>query len=485
MTRLLGILIAFSLAYSHNTQAQSPNDEQSPEIYIQEANDTLEATRPHRPLSLGIVIEQGMRKYQDNIIRRKNIEISKNKLKDAKESFWTPNPKITLQMNPQRIGTLKSGSQSASRITKDASGAVGLELGEYTLFNWGKDYLDFKNEKESLERQIQRDKEGLREFKQELIRQYVELIHAKDLKVITRQYLQSATLVYRLNREKVLQKKVTKHEYYQARSEYLRAQEHYTQAKTNEAIQNENMAKLLDDAPGTLYLLKDDYEYSKSTYSRENAMATARKFSPFILDRKVDSNIKAREYEIALRDNLPLPKITVNFGTYSHGFSGSSVGTDYYTSSPGDSNIDLVASLNASWTLFGDGGLFNRRKVANAKLEKEKAVYNLSLTRRRVEEAIVNIFNFLNSTVEQIEILKNRNDSLKKRMDTALNQYSKRKTRFLEYQMAMEDYYESLNRESILKYRYLAKRIELAQIIGVENLPDQTFDKSIIKGGGL
>lgn len=456
--------------------------ESSPEIYIQEAQDSTIMQKIYRPLDIGIVIEQGMRAYQQNIIRRKNIEILKNKLKDTKESFWTPNPRVTMQLNSQRIGTLKTGSNDTTRISKDPSGSVGLELGEYTLFNWGKDYLEYQNEKENLERQIDRNNEGLREFKQILVQHYVQLIHAKDLKIISRQYLQSATLIYRMNREKVLQKKITKHEYYQSRSEYLRAQEHYTQAKTNEEIVNEQMARLLDDAPGTLYAIKDDYQFEKSTYSRDNAIAMARKVSPFILDKTVEKNIKNREYEIALRDNLPLPKISLNLGTYANTFSNGNVSNDYYTTSPGNSNIDLVASLNASWTLFGDGGLFNRRKLANARLEKEKALYDLRLTRRRVEEAIVNIFNFLNSSVEQLEIIKSRNDSLKKRMDTALYQYSNKKTRYLEYQLAMEDYYDSLRRESTIKYQYLAKRVELAQIVGIENLPDQSFDKAVIKG---
>ena len=479
MTKTIGFVCAYLFLSTFSYAL-----EQSPEIFIQEASEDKVDESAYRPLDIGTVIEQGMRSYQDNIIRRKNIEILKNRLKDTKEEFWTPNPKINFQLNPQRIGTLKSGSNDLSRTSRSASGSVGLELGEYTLFNWGKDYLNYKNEKESLERQIDRDKETLREFKQELVREYVKLIHAKDLKIIARQYLQRATLVYRMNREKVLQKKVTKHEYYQSRAEYLRAQEAYTNAKTNENIASEDMAKRLNDPPGTLYFIKDDYQYEKSTYSRDNAIATARKVSPFILDKKVERNIKNREYEIAVRDNLPLPKITVNFGTYSQIFDGSSVTNDYYTTSPGNSNIDLVASLNASWTLFGDGGLFNRRKLANARLEKEKAMYDLSLTRRKVEEAIVNIFNFLNSSVEQLNIIKSRNDSLKKRMETALYQYTNRKTRYLEYQLAMQDYFDSLTRESIIKFQYLAKRVELAQIVGIENLPDQAFDKAIIKGGG-
>lgn len=473
--------LGFLLAYLTLAPWAFAVDGTTPQLFIQEADEKTILTRTYKALDIGTVIEQGMRSYQENIIRRKNIEILKNELQDKKESFWTPNPRITLQLNPQRIGTIKSGGSDATRISKDPTGAAGLELGEYTLFNWGKDYLQYKNDKEDLERQIERDKEGLRDFKQNLVKQFVNLIHAKDIKIISRQYLQSATLAYRINREKVLQKKVTKHEYYQSRSEYLRAQENFTNATLFEETANEVMAKMLNDPPGTLYTINQDYQYEESTYSRENAIATARKVSPFILDQKVETSIRTREYEIALRDNLPLPKISVNFGTYSKAFNNGTITNDYYTSSPGDSNIDLVASLNASWTLFGDGGLFNRRKLANARLEKEKAIHRLSLTRRRVEEAIVNIFNYLGANVKQLKIIASRNDSLKKRMDTALNQYTQRKTRFLEYQMAMQDYYDSLKKESTLKYQYLVKRVELAQIIGVENLPDSPFDKAVIK----
>ena len=48
-------------------------------------------------------------------------------------------------MEPQLRTQLNGINASSSRVP---NGYIGLEMEDYTFFNWGKDYLDFLNTKE-------------------------------------------------------------------------------------------------------------------------------------------------------------------------------------------------------------------------------------------------------------------------------------------------------------------------------------------------
>ena len=45
------------------------------------------------------------------------------------------------------------------------------------------------------------------------------------------------------------------------------AQQKFQEARTNEYYKNEMLAKNLNDPPGTLYLMTEDYNYERSSYS--------------------------------------------------------------------------------------------------------------------------------------------------------------------------------------------------------------------------
>lgn len=476
-TTFIAALFLLGPSYAH---AQISTDTNT-DIYVQEsADDYSQIQRITKPLSLNVVIEQGMRKNFDENIRRKNVNILDNQLKDAKESFYLPNMQITLQSSKQRIATLKDGSRDAGATPKGPTGSLGLELGEYTVYNWGKDYLDYLNSKESIERNIQKEKEDSREFRQELILTYTNLLYLKEITRIKKEQLRNASFIYRLNREKVTLKKVTKHDYYQARSEYLRAQQEYYEAKLNFDKAQEEMAALIDDPAGTQYTIREDFGYNKIKLTRRAALDLAYKNAPFIKDAKVTSNVSIREYEIAQRENMPLPKLSVNFGTYKHNFTSQESQTLYETES-NSNNIELVAQVNATWTIFGYGGLLNRRKIANARLKKETADWNYNSSRRSVENYVINIYKQFENYHDQIKIYNARIPSLKKRMDLALNRYLEKRGRYNDFHLALIERYETEVENVSLKYNYFLAKVRLAQAIGVGELPGENFEGIIVR----
>ena len=469
-------LVLLMLTWSGHTMSQD-------DLYVQETSeDFSQVQKIMKPLSLNIVLEQGKRKNFEENIRKKNLNILANNLIDAKESFYLPNVQLKVETNNQRLGTIKDGSRDGGKTPKGPSGTLGLEFGDYTVFNWGKDYLSYLNTKETIERDILKRKEESRDFRQNLILAYTNLLYLKEVTRIMKDQLRNASFIYRLNREKVTLKKVTKHDYYQARTEYLRGQQEYFTAKLAFEQAQEEMATLINDAPGTLYTIRENFGYTKIKMTKKSALELAYKNAPYIKNAKLTNNIRIREYEIALRDNMPLPKVSLNLGTYKHNFDSKESQTLYETES-NSNNIELVASVNATWTIFGDGGVFNRRKLANSRMQRETSDWNYKSTRRTVENIITNIFQQFNNNHDQIKIYDARVPSLKKRLDLALNRYLEKRGRYNDFHLALVERYEAEVANVKLKYEYFLAKVKLAQIIGVEDLPGETFETIISKTG--
>ncbi len=453
----------------------------SQDLYVQEISDDYsDINQILKPLSLNIAIEQGMRKNFSENIRQNKKEIYKNQIQDNKESFYYPNLNLTLNASNQRIGTLKESGATTSRTSNVPTGSFGLEFGEYSIFNWGKDYLSYLNTKEFLERNKEKTSEESREFRQSIIIAYTNLIYLEQTVRIKKEQLRTSSFIYRLNRERVIQKKVSKHEYYQARSEYLRAQQEYFETKLTYENAHEEMAKLIDDEPGTKYQISQKFRHEKIKITLRGALDLSKKHSPFIKDGIASENIKKREYEIALKDNMPLPKITLDLGTYKHHFSPEGTRTLYQVDEE-NSNLELVATVNASWSIFGDGGLFNRRKLANARLAKENSTWNARSAKRSVEAYITKLFQEFSNAHDKIKILEARVPSLKKTMDLANNKYIESKGRYTDFHIALVEYFDAQLDYEKLKWEYTRNKILLAQIIGLEDLPGESFDNIIIK----
>lgn len=448
----------------------------SQDLYVQELIDTNEdLNRIRKVVTLNEVIEQGMRKNFGENIRKNNEYIIQNNIEDNKESFYLPKLSLTLDATTQRIGSLNRQEDTSGLRSKIPTGSFGLEMGDYSIFNWGKDYLAYQNEKEDLEREKEQLKEKSREFRQNLIILFTKNIYLQEVVRIKKEQLRNSSFVYRLNREKVTQSKTTKHDYYQSRSEYLRAQQEYFEAKLSAQQANESLAEAIDDSPGTMYIIEQVARHEKVKLTLDGSIQLAKKNAPFIKDAFVKENIATREYEIALKDNMALPKISVDLGTYKHRFSQSDSSTNFQNSA-GARNLEVVAVVSAKWNIFGDGGVFNRRKLANSRLEKENSTWDHRSAKRNVELLIANIFQDFSNSHDLIKILEARVPSQKKTMELSLNNYIDGKGKYTDFHLSLMEYDQAQIRLEELKWNYLRNKILLAQIIGLEELPGESFD---------
>ncbi len=446
------------------------------EIYVQEA-EKFKTTEIYKNLRLNDVIEQGLRKNYDQNIRQQTKQLNELAFSGVKRSFWVPELKISLTTSEQRVSTIGSSSAPLTQSTPIVpTGAFGLVLSNYTVFNWGKDYSVYLNNKTSYERNQKALDETRREFRLDLISQYFGLMALKNIEKINLEQLKQASFVYRLNKEKITIGKISKQDYYQARSEYLRSQSEYRTAKMATDTQDENMAFTIADDVGTKYVLTENLNYKRLKISLDECYELSSKNNPSILNSKTLLENANRSYDLALKENLPLPKFTVNLGAYTKRFGPSTNKTVYENSSSGG-NMEIVASVNASWSLTGSDGLFNSDKMAISYINKELSAKDLEKNNHLSKSFIRQSYNNILSLQNQVLIQEARIPSLQKTFDTVLENYLNNKTKYYDFHLVL---YELTQTKILLeetKLLHLREKLALAKYSGVEDFPGENFER--------
>lgn len=443
------------------------------EAYVQQGN--YQVNENVRGLRLNDVLEQGLRQNNDQMIRITQDQLLDIGWKDEFESFWIPELKVNLSTTPYQVGVLKSGDGFERSRSPLATFSLGFE--EYTLFNWGKDYLQYLNQKAVYQRQKDRLAEERRELKHQLLISYFELAMAKKVEDIKRDQLRQASFVYRLNREKVTLKRITRQEYYQARSEYLRSQSEFNTARNTLKVTEERMAYLIKDPVGTRYLIYDEINPVplKITYDESSRLAS--QFNPQVLDQKTTLENSKRNYDLALRENLPLPRFTVDLGGYRHEFDSQSSSSGYRNGFGGD-QIEVVATLNATWTISGRGGLLNRRRTSTAHLNQFLSEQQEKRAQHQAHSIIRELHQIIEHLETQLDILNARTAALQRNFDTILENYLAARTPFLNFKSSLEEMTSAYEEREMVKFEHLQNKVLLATAIGIEDFPGENFEQT-------
>lgn len=445
------------------------------EIYIQDSSK-YKLNDVYKNLQLNDVIEQGLRKNYNQNIQGLKQELNEIAFSGTKSAFWLPELKVTLNTDNQRIANLKNSSRAPTTPNSNSpSGVLGLSLGDYTVFNWGKDYALYLNKKSVYERQTQIYNESKRELKLDLINSFFALASSKNIEKIRQEELRQASFVYRLSKEKITVGKTSKQDYYQARSEYLKSQNDYHDAKIVADQADEGVAFQIADSVGTKYVINEKLDYRRLKISLDEVLELATKNNPTLLTNKVIIDNAERDYDVALKENMPLPKFSINLGAYNHRF-GSATNTTRYETYSGGGNVELVASINTSWAITGQDGFLNSNRLASSRVSKEIASKEFEKNTHYTQSNIRQTYKTILSLQNQLVILEARLPSLQKTFDTILDNYLSGRTKFYDFSMALDDltttkiYYEQV------KLQHLREKLTLARLAGIEDFPGENFE---------
>ncbi|AUN97842.1 hypothetical protein DOM21_12095 [Bacteriovorax stolpii] len=445
------------------------------EIYVQEA-DKYKLNDVYKNLQLNDVIEQGLRKNYDQNIRGQQQELNEIAFSGTKSAFWLPELKLSLTTDDQKIATLRSSERTPTNPhSTSPSGTLGLSLGDYTVFNWGKDYAIYLNKKGIYERNTQIYNESKRELKLDLINSYFTLMSSKNIEKIRQDQLRQSSFVYRLSKEKITIGKTSKQDYYQARSEYLKAQNEYHDAKITSDQTDESVAFQIADPIGTKYVINETLDYRRLKITLDEALKISEKNNPTLLTNKMLMENAEREYDVALKENMPLPKFSVNLGAYNKKF-GPSTNTTRYETYGGSGNVELVASINTTWAITGSDGFLNSNKLATARIGKEISMKEFEKNTHYTQSFIRQTYKTILSLQNQIVILEARLPSLQKTFDTILDNYLNGRTKFYDFSLSLEDLSNTKVFYEQVKLQHLQQKLTLARLMGVEDFPGENFE---------
>lgn len=438
-----------------------------------------------RVLDLRSVIEEGLRRNPFQQIRgqqKEQIELAKTNLW---QSFWLPKLSLTLNTGRDRIDRWRTSSQdtglrNAGGIQETPGGFARLGFDTYTVFNWGRDYLQYQNNKETLNRANIALLEERRRLKFSLISQYFNLVRVKEISRVYQEQLRQTSFIHRLAREKLQLRKIRAQEYYQTRSEFLRSQTEYNEAMFTVGVEEEAMANVLGDEFQGSYRTQEQLRYLPVNTQMEEALGAALEQSVDYRNARLAYDVASRSYDKVLKDNLPLPRFTVDLGTYQQAFNSNGSGGqqwDYYTTQSGYRNIDLAASVNITWTIFGDGGFFNSRIQQNAYLQKRISEISYFNVKRELTVKVRTIYKTLRFLEAKVEVATSQRKNAQKNYDSVLDNYMAGRASYPDIKLAVDNLVLAAVNEEDVKYEHLQRKLELADFMGLEDFPGENFEQ--------
>lgn len=472
-------VLTFLLLFSHLSWAQEDLDQIQKTIEKDKVLQNL--ADQGKALRLNDAIEMGLRKNNLEMLRKYEFQVNELNFEDAFEDFWFPQLNLTMNTSEDHFSeNLYRDNFTNASSTKTPTGTVGLEMPDYTLFNWGRDYLIYLNQKETYARNKEIFKEQRRELRFSIINNYFNLVRLQRITKAWKKQLSHTSFIYKLAKEKLGLKKIRTQEYLQAKAEFLRSHKNYQDSLFDFYNQQQALADVLGDDPGTIYKPLDTLKYQTITIGKNESLKTTVTNSPLIRDARTALKNSNRSYQKSLKDNMPLPKLSLKLGTYQRAFSTNGV-EDRYETFSGSKNLEVAASVNMSWRIFGSGGFFNSRTLKRSYYEKRIAEINLKEAQRKMKVAndmthskIVYLEKKLRATQAQLK-------NARKVFDQAIDNYIESKSSYSDMKLVLDELIEANIDIENVKYEHLVEKLTYASVMGVDDFPGEKFENLVEK----
>lgn len=429
----------------------------------------------YKPISLKAAIQQGIQKNHGVGIRDNERGLLTLTWEGQWASFWLPQIDFNLKVDPHRILRIRNSTNLEGQISKHAGGELSLSFGEYTVFNWGKDYLAHLNNKQTFKRGQQELTEQDRQLKFDIIVAYSSLIAEYHILRAQRLFLRHASYVYKLTKEKLAAKKISGQEFYQTKVLYMEAYQDYLETKRKWINENEKLAFIIDDEASTRYIISEEVKLIRIEKDLSDLISLGQNNAPNVMGAYAQKKIAERNYEIAKRENMALPKFDINLGAFSQAWNtGSS--SQLFSNYEGNKNLEVAASLTATWNIVGTDGFLNKRKLQRAKLERKISDRRLKQQEDMMKYMVSNYYHQVKNLEKQIKLSTEREKTSESSYNITFNNYTLRKTSFLNFLHSLKDMTEAkiTHLENIRDH--LNSKVQLTASVGIADLPGNLFE---------
>ena len=475
MRKVIGIL--YLIVFCFNSYGQTDLDQLEKDIKNNKLSTAI--SNDAIPLTLLDAIEEGLRKNSNEIERKYEFQLNEIVFKDAKDDFYYPKLNLTMSTTADHFTeNLYRDNHDNAESAQTPNGKIGLEFDDYTLFNWGKDYLDFLNAKSNYNRTKERLSENKRELRFEIISTYFNLARLHQIVRAYKKQLGHTSFLYRLAKEKMMLRKINSQEFLQAKALFLNAHKNYHDSLVNYYQGQESMATLLGKDLKTIFRPITFLKYKPINFSAAESYRFVKVNNPDLKDAKNTMLTSQRSYQKVLKENMPLPKFSVKLGSYTRPFDSGGYDDNYQTQS-GSKNIEVAATLNMSWTIYGSGGFFNSRTTETSFLNKKLSEIKLREAHRSIEVAN-------NLTHKRIIFLEKKYEASlaqvknsREVFDKAIDNYIASKTHFSNIDFVLDELLESKIDYENTKYSHLVEKLNMATLMGVDDFAGEKFDNLV------
>jgi outer membrane protein TolC len=428
-------------------------------------------------LTLSLAISRALVNNPD--VRDQHMALRSAELyyEDAWDRMYLPS--VALNANSSASKTLShvpGKNTDTLGATKDEHGypgsSVDLTLGSYTLFNFGRDKILLDQSKLDWNRTREAFEEFKRNIKFQVIIQFWTLKTTLDKLDASNRSVEVAQAIVDLQESRLPLGKASQNDISSSTIDLLNAK--------NQRDQNETLTKntlwsfniLLGDSVGTKYRIEEDISFLPIKVTEQILFDTYLSESPNMKSARKDLTKSHLNLELQEKSLLPLPTIKVSGVTasYTNGYYGNKA--DLYTQNSGNTNIDVIGSVNLSLPILGPGGLMGHRIVEQAQIQMDQSELRLRNTANRDRGQVFQLVQ----NIRQFEVtVSNNRQSYKSSvsvLEDALASFSNGKT------VSRLDIKDAINqaRDSEIQLRdailqHLSYKTQLAAFIGVDYLP--------------
>jgi outer membrane protein TolC len=428
--------------------------------------------------------------------RRLQQELYEINYEDAWARMYMPSINLTSTLySPYTIaqmpGSPDAGMGGAARQHGFQSAGVALNLGQYTVFNWGRD----KDAYHIAELEVERSRESIHEVERDVRYRVIQSMFnfktQADLVDAAQRTVDSAEAVHELVRSRIASGRASRADLASVSIDLLNARNILIQNQNayNRALWDLNV--VLGDPVGHRYRVKTEVRFIKFRMPLDEVLALFRDNSPAIKDARKALEQSRAELRIAEKNRLPLPTIA---------FSGVTLGWNFFPNGtqpnrsdsqqippilnnaavgnypPQNGNFNIGAQLQFSIPLTGDGGFLGERKLRAAEINVDLAELNLRNAANLSEALAQDLY----SQIIQIETTVDYNQRIFKQasevFEASLATLQTRGTlNRLDIKNALEQLLTSETNLTSSVLNHYNLKLQLASLIGVDRFPEENL----------
>ena len=431
-------------------------------------------------MSLEVAIRRGLANSPRYKIIQNTLELAKMQFNDSWNRLFLP--QLSFRLGTTSAYTLTQAKDleagAAGYTTRNrgylAAPAMTLELAQFNLFNSFRDQADFEVARLNWERAQQRQIEEQRAYRNDVTTGYFSLAVAQEKLDAAKRSVEISQSIVDLIRSRIKVQKATPSDLASSNMDLLGAKNTLLaqETATQQALWQLNTH--LGDALGTAYTLTSKIQYAPMKLTPQQAEAILLENAPTLRDQRL--SVKTSEYALiqAERGRLPLPVVTLN--GLSIGYTTSYLGGKPEWGNVGGSGpagqFDISTSISMTLPIFGQGGFFNQRVVAQAEIALDNVNMQFQQQMMAFRQQLFGMFQQIKQTEENVLNLRQSLSESVQVLEATFSTATQAHATRLELRDAINQARQIEFSLSETVLQHVQAKLTLAATIGVDRLPE-------------